>query len=455
MSCHRLLVASIGTPVFTVYYLNTLTLKQIITSIAIILLLASCNNEKKIIVSATFIDSLIANYNDTAGRNAVEAELQFWKARIVPIAPGLINELKYAGTLIQHFHTTGDINNLLMADSILYTSDKAFNHKQSGPIMMLLHLSILQHRFKAADSLLQQARLTQLKNYESASNGFDVAFELGYYLLAEAELKKIANPNDYGYNFRHAKLAHYKGELDTAIAAMQRAGELAQNNIVLKQAALSNQADLNLHNGDLQQAYELYIESIRLNAADLHSIMGLGWIALVHDKKDSLAEKIFRFVQNKTKAPDAVFKLIQVADARGDSMMQKKYATEFVQIVTAPAYGNMYNKYLLELYTGILNEPAIAEALAKKELLNRATPQTYAWYAWALHINNKKAEAEKIYQEYVSGKPLEGLELYWMGKYMQALDKGYNAKEFFKAAYRNRYDLSPGMVRELGKALEE
>ena len=28
-----------------------------------------------------------------------------------------------------------------------------------------------------------------------------------------------------------------------------------------------------------------------------------------------------------------------------------------------------------------------------------------------------KAEAEKIYKQHVSGKPLEGLELYWMGKY--------------------------------------
>jgi hypothetical protein len=55
----------------------------------------------------------------------------------------------------------------------------------------------------------------------------------------------------------------------------------------------------------------------------------------------------------------------------------------------------------------------------------------------------------------VSGKPLEGLELYWMGKYMQAQDKDYNAKEFLKAAYKNRYDLSPGMVRELEKGLKE
>ncbi|MBK6635232.1 MAG: hypothetical protein IPG38_13815 [Chitinophagaceae bacterium] len=116
----------------------------------------------------------------------------------------------------------------------------------------------------------------------------------------------MAGQTDYGYHFRKAKLAHYKGELDTAIASMHRASELAAGNIYLKQVALSNEADLHLHNGDGQQANDLYVQSIRLQAVDLHSITQLGWIALQHDKNDSLAEKIFRFVQSKTKAPDVL-----------------------------------------------------------------------------------------------------------------------------------------------------
>ena len=430
-------------------------MKQIITGIALLFLFASCSNEKRIIVSAGFIDSVIASYSDTAIRTSTETDLQFWKGRIDPANPGFVNELKYASSLIQRFHLTGDINDLISADSILFTADKTFDHEEPGPNLALVRNSILQHRFKDADSLLNLAGIAGIKKYESATMGFDVAFELGYYQLAETELKKIADRNDYGYNFRLAKFAHYKGEMDTAIAAMHRAAEIAGTNISLKQAALSNEADLNLHNGNLQRANDLYMGSIRLSAVDLHSIMGLGWIALMHDKNDSLAEKIFRFVRSKTKAPDVLFKLVQVADTRGDSVLQKKYANEFLGIVTTSVYGNMYNKYILELYTGILHEPAKAEAIAKKELLNRTTPQTYAWYVWALHWNDQKAEAEKVYEQHVSGKPLEGLELYWMGKYMQAQNKGYNAQLFFKAAHKNRYDLSPPMVKDLEKALAE
>jgi hypothetical protein len=429
-------------------------LKQIITAIAISLLFSACKNESKIIVSSAFIDSLINNYSDSGQKAALETDLLFWKNRIVPTNPGLVNELKYASCLVQRFHLNGDINDLKVADSILYTADRAFNHKETAPNMALVRNSILQHRFKDADSLLNAARGIGIKKYESAALGFDVAFELGYYLLAENELKKMTDYKDYGFNFRYAKLAHYKGEVDTAIAAMHRATLLAADNIALKQAALSNEADLNLHSSNLLRASDLYAESIRLNATDLHSIMGLGWIALIQDKNDSLAERIFRFVLSKTKAPDAGFKLIQVADARQDSSMQKKLADDFANAVVKPAYGNMYNKYVLELFTWILQQPARAETMAARELLNRKTPQTYAWYVWALYCNKKKPEAEKIYQQYVSGKPLEGLELYWMGKYMQGVNKNYNAKQFFKAANKNRYDLSPFMVRDLETALK-
>ena len=142
-------------------------------------------------------------------------------------------------------------------------------------------------------------------------------------------------------------------------------------------------------------------------------------------------------------------------EARGDSIAAIKYAREFEKQVTQPAYGNMYNKYLIEIYTGILNEPYKAVTLAQRELSNRNTPQTYAWYARALLADHKTGEAYKIYQQHISGKPLEGLELYWMGKLMQELKKGYNARQFFDAALKNEYDLSPVYLRDLNSIMEE
>jgi len=55
-----------------------------------------------------------------------------------------------------------------------------------------------------------------------------------------------------------------------------------------------------------------------------------------------------------------------------------------------PEYGLMYDKYLIGLYTGILNNPSKAVEIAQKEIDSRKTPQTYAWYAWALLIIKKR-----------------------------------------------------------------
>jgi hypothetical protein len=41
-----------------------------------------------------------------------------------------------------------------------------------------------------------------------------------------------------------------------------------------------------------------------------------------------------------------------------------------------------------------------------------------------------------------------------MGKMMKGLDKAYTAKEFFKAAEKNKYDLTPAMRKELEQNLQ-
>ncbi len=424
-------------------------MKQLILFVSILVAFGSCKNDPPKIVSVAYIDSLILHYSTPAAIKANEGELEFWKKRIDPNNPGITNEFKYASALAGRYFLSGDIHDILCSDSVLCKIDRIYNHKETGPCLALMAHAILQHRFFQADSLLETVKKIGIKPYESISASFDVDFELGRYNLAESALQKMVSKTDYGYQFRLSKLDHYKGQMDSAIMAMTRAADLAGDDITLKQAALSNTADLFLHNDQLGQANDLYRQSIAMHAGDLHSIMGLGWIALVHDNNDSLAEKIFQFVLNRTRAPDPLFKLVQVAAFRGDSITATQYARKFELTVTDSSYGKMYDKYLIELYTGILHQSDKAVEIAKEELKNRNTPQTNAWYAWALLSAGKKEEAYQVFLNKVSGKPLEGVELYWMGKLMLALDKGYNATQFFKAAWKNRYDLNPASIRDI------
>jgi hypothetical protein len=426
-------------------------MKKIIAGLALTTGFISCRNNDTTIVSNSFVDSLISNYGTPAAVKANAEEVAFWQKRIDPKQIGFTNELKYATSLAERFHLTGDIHDLKTADSILLLVDSVYAHKEAAPVLSLARHYMLEHRFQDARTCFLKAAALGLKPYDYYCTSFDVNFELGHYTAAQNDLKAISDENDYGLQFRFSKLKHLDGKVDEALEAMQNAAELGKSNVGLQQAALSNTADLFLHNGNLEKANEAYMQSIRLSSTDLHSILGLAWIALLHDRNDSLAEKICRFVAAKTTSPEPLFKLLHVAEFKNDIELQKKYAADFALKATDSLYGGMYNKYLLDAYTGILNKSAAAETLAEKELLNRGTPQTYSWYAYALFKNNKPAAAFKIYQQHVSAKPLETLELYWMGKMMQGMNKGYNAKAFFDAAYRNRFDLSPAKMQDLEK----
>ncbi len=162
---------------------------------------------------------------------------------------------------------------------------------------------------------------------------------------------------------------------------MLTAARLAESSAYLKNVALSNAADLYVHSDELKKASDLYMECIKMNSGDFHSIIGLGWIALVHDKNDSLACRLFEFVQSKNKLPDPLFKLYQAAQQKKGSTLEAHYANAFASMATDTVYGNMYNKYLIEIYTGILHNPVKAAMLAGAELNSRSTPQTNAWYA--------------------------------------------------------------------------
>ena len=426
-------------------------MKNIFVVILVASLAAGCHHSEKHIVSQQYVDSLLSNYTPSPMAKANEGDLLFWKARMASSPDNFVNGPKYASALALRFHLYGNIHDLLIADSLMKEANIANQEKEDGILYSLSNFAMQQHRFKEADKYVVKAMKAGDNKYGGKMMLFDAVFERGEYNGAAQILKTTLPADTYPAYFRRSKYEHYKGNIDSSIYYMLKAAEKAADNKYLEQAALSNAADLNIHKGDLSEAYALYKKSIFKDASDFHSMMGIGWIALMHDGNDALASKIFDFVSNHISSPDPLLKLMQVAEYRNNTNEQKRLATAFVLQAGKPEYGLMYNKYLIELYTGILNNPAKAVELAQRELENRATPQTYAWYAWALLNNHEPQKAYAIYTEHISGKPLEALELYYMGKLMQSVKKGYNAQQFFTAAYQNRYDLSHSKARDMEK----
>jgi Tfp pilus assembly protein PilF len=430
-------------------------MKYIVAAFICLHLFAACRqSSSKPLIDPVFCDSLISHYQPSPGSMAADSNLLFWQSKMQAMPDNFLNGPKYAGALVSSFRLHGTIEDLVKADSLMQRSNLANGEKEPSLFRTLASLALLQHKFLLADSLLMKAVAIDGNNVPNAYLNFDISFERGQYEKARKLLGSLSADKSYAWYFRKSKFEHYSGTLDSSISYMMQAAARSANNKSLLQTALSNAADLHVHKGNLEQARDLYIQSIHIDASDIHSIMGLGWIALVHDRNDTLAERLFQFVRQRSQAPDALLKLEQVAEQRGDTILQLKYAKAFVREAERPVYGKMYGKYLIDLYTGILNDPLHAVKLAEEETVSRPAPQMFAWLAWSLYCSGQKERAYKTFTTYVSNKPLEGLELYYMGRMMKGLDKGYNAQQFFKAAYKNRYDLSPEKVKYLDENLE-
>jgi tetratricopeptide (TPR) repeat protein len=415
------------------------------------LVLLSCNSRKSI-VEASFVDSLVKHYNPSTLAKGIEGNTLFWQKRYSRQPDDFVAQEKYAHSLISRFHLYTDIGDLQEADSLLASLIHNRNVAEAGNLLTMVHLKLLEHQFDLAPAFIRNAEGDQPMPFATAMLSFDVDFERGDYKQAKFSLQSHKNSSDYAYNFRLSKLEHLYGATDSAVFHMLKAASIATNPFV-KAIALSNAADLYLHAGKAQKAYGLYKECIAIDPSDFHSIEKIGWISLVHDNNPGEAQEVFRFLQDRIKSPQPLLDLSQSFELL-DSVEAKNYAQQFVSLASQPHYGNMYNKYLVETWCGLLKQPSKAVDIARRELLVRQTPQTYAWMVYALACDNQLNQAYDLFRKNVSGRPLEGLELFMMGKMMQMAGKGYNAEAFFKAAKTNEYDLSPAMAKDLNSFLE-
>lgn len=418
-----------------------------------ILIFLSCQKKTEVIISEKYIQSLLNTKELSDNEKAVVLDLDFWAKRVKSNPNSNTNLQKYAAMLTAKFHLYGNITDLQKAESIITKINIESKNTESGLMRTLANMASLQHQFQVAKALTINALKIGDNKYDTMLQLFDADFELGKITEAKIILSKIAKKYEYAYFFRLAKMQHFEGDLDKAIGSMKTASELSFGNKYLQQTALSNLADLQLHAGNFEEASQNYQKSIAIDQADFHSLKGLGLIAQNHDLNNKLAEQIFEFIAKKTDSPDIYFNLSQLAQSTGNKANEQKYAKLFSEQASQKMYGNMYNKYLVELYDGVLYNPARMLEIAEKEIKIRSTAQTNSWYAWALFQNNRKTEALAVYKNSVSGRPLEGLELYYVGKLLAANNRNYTSEKYFEAAFKNRFELSPNKKTEVEKRI--
>lgn len=427
-------------------------MKKILLLLATIALFGCKNeeNKKQEITSVSDYDEYLSA--PLASLKEAEQTKEFWSKRLDDDTTGVGDIGPLAGVYGVLFSESGNVENLKHAETLYKKGMQYSANNKDAFARGLARNYISQHRFKEAKIALEESYAGVSKKHETELMLFDVYMELGEYEKANKFLEKVKNPSDYNYLIRLSKWSDYRGDLDAAIKYMEQAKKIAEsrNSKELKIWTYSNLGDYYGHAGRIKDAYQHYLMTLKLQPDNAYVKKGIAWITYAAEKDTEEANRILDTLAKKHPVPDYYLFKAELAEYNGDTSKSDALTEAFVNAVTSNmAYGDMYNAYLIEIYAD--SNPEKALMLAKKEVTNRATPETYHLLALAQLSNGDNKKALETIENYVEGKTYEPMAQYHSALVYKANgleDKVIPIKEELLEA---SFELGPVLIREIEK----
>jgi tetratricopeptide (TPR) repeat protein len=420
--------------------------------IAVILsaiLLTSCSAKKNIAVLSDFEFAMTAT--ESVGLKNCSEELLFWTKRNNE-TPSDTYQSKIAGVYAHRFSITGKMQDIFASDSI-YKQVILGDSNRVSAYQALAVNCMTRHEFREAKKYIDQALAIGDNKSSSLYTLFDIHVELGNYSGAKHILSRFSNKNAFSYLIREAKIDDQEGRLDIAIEKMERAFERIKDDPSLYAWALSNLGDMYGHAGRVDEAYQAYLSVLKKNPAHDFALKGIAWIALSNDHNTSLANQIASVLATRKEMPDMHLLLAKIAEAENNTSEKNIQLQLFAQKASAAKYGDMYNKYLALLESENFNNPTKTIEIAKIEIRNRPTPQSYDLLAWGYFQQGQNKKAMEVAQQYVEGKTAEPEAIYHLGMIYKKIDDG-KSRAYLKEALQSSFELGPSIAANIQKNLE-
>jgi len=398
-------------------------------------------------------DTNITNKNDYEAYLDVEASkttskyFELWHSKIKPDSMQLLSFGVVGGEYGRYFQSTGDIIYLKKAEKALKRAVEIAAIGKAGYYRSLARNYISQHRFKEALQLTDSANAIGSGKKETQALFFDVHMELGNYQTAEKYLDSVKNMSDFGYLIRLAKWNDYKGDLDTTIKFMEIAKGRAEDskNKDLMLWSYTNLADYYGHAGRIEDSYRHYLKSLELDPQNAYAKKGIAWIVFSYEKNPKEALRILDSITKNHKAPDYYLLKSEIAEFMGNERESLSNLDLYFQVVENPAYGVMYNAHNISLYLERTEQYNKALRLAKKEVDNRPTPESYSLLAYAYLKNGEGKKALEIVEEQIEGKTFEPGILYYAAEIYKTNNKAAKVLEIKTELMGAVYELGPTM----------
>tara|TARA_R110002049_G_scaffold217546_1_gene388965 strand:- start:1499 stop:2779 length:1281 start_codon:yes stop_codon:yes gene_type:complete len=421
-------------------------LRKVFPLILLVLISFSCTNK-----TVTNPEDYNAYLTTKIDSSELFVNVDFWTNKLENTSNQFIYQAKRSGAYSGVFSKTGNIDYLIKAENDLIAVNEATNYNQAGALKSLAVNYISQHRFKEALELLKKAETNGEKLAGTKKMLFDVHLELGNYIYAEAYLKDIKNNADFDYLIRLSKWEDHQGNLEGAIQNMEKAMTIAESSNInsLKQWSYTNIADFYGHAGEIEKSYNYFLKALELDPNDAYAKKGIAWIAYSNDNNADEALNILNHVLTYYQAPDYYLMTADIAEFQNNLELRSDALQNYEEAVSNKQYGDMYNAYNVEHYTDELLLPQVAIDIAKLEVENRPTPQSYNLLAWSYFKQGNVKKATEIIETYVDGKTFEPAVLYHVAEIYKAAGETEKLKPLKQELMASLYELGPLMKQKI------
>nr|WP_321412122.1 hypothetical protein [uncultured Allomuricauda sp.] len=415
------------------------TIMKYICSIMVAALLVSCAQEQEIFKTSRLdYDTFLAS----GPLKAMPVNLQF---EISTDSAQLIDLWKLADKHLRVFKETGDVKFLKNAENTLERAVAMATDEKPAYLRALSKNYMVQHRFKEALVLAEDARALEIDVPATQSLLFDLHMELGNYELANKYLDSLKDISSYEYLVRLARWNDYKGHLDSALHLMERATERAEisKNEDLLLSSYINLADYYGETGHIEEAYKLYLKALELSPQAADAKKGIAWIVYSYERNGKEALRILDSITQKNKSPEYYLLKAEVASYIDDDMLRVQALDDYYKRATMnPDYGTMYNAHSVGFLLSMDVEQR-AYKLAQEEVKIRPTPESYGWLAYSLLHLGEKEKAMEIMDQYVIDATFKPAILQRAAEVYKANGRQDKVQELKKELMRATFELGP------------
>jgi len=421
--------------------------------IVLFLIVVSCskNTQQQITNPKDYANYLKVTENGSLAN--AQKEVAFWSTKL-SASPNQYPYLqKIAAANTQLFSITGNIEYLKEAETNLLQANKKTNYDNASYLRSLARNYVSQHRFKEALEILLKAEKKGENLQSTEFQLIDVYLELGNIKKAEEYLSNVKNFESFEYLIRISKFSDALGNLDSAISYLEKALKKIENSNKpeLLEWTHTNLGDYYGHAGRLQDSYQSYLKALEINSNNSYAKKGIAWIVFSHEKNPAKSLEILAAIEQETMAPDLHLLKAEIAEYSGNFAEKEQHIKQYFIAVNNEKYGAMYAKYNVLLLAE--NKSTIKEAIeiAKREVKERPTAQSYDLLAWSYFKNGDVKKALSIIEKQVIPNTFEPELLFHAVQILKASKRNKEANLLLADLKESSFELGPNIAQMITK----